>query len=644
MKHLSTAIRVPIEPNDPAICREENLCIQCGNCKNICHNRQGVAGYFDLEKTGNCGICIHCGQCINYCPVDSLHEKFDYQHVREILRNSDKTVFVQTSPSTRVGISEACGMAVGTFGEGKLVSALKKLGFKYVFDANFAADLTVMEDASELVARLTTPDSPLPMFTSCCPAWVKFAELFYPQILPNLSTARSPLLMVGPTLKCHYAKKFGINPNDVYNVAVTPCTAKKFEITREEFNSSGKYNNNSQMRDMDAIITVRELAKWLKEENIDFETLPDTPYDSLCGSGAGAIFANSGGVMEAALRTANYLLTGADVPKDFLNLTPVRGMDGVKEATVEIAGKKIRACVIHTTNNARKFLDDFANNSKKYDFIEVMACLGGCIGGGGQPKCDNDYREDVIKARIAAIYKRDNQMAIRYSHHNPEIQALYKDFYGKPLSKLAEDLLHSSYKSRAETLNVNNTTNLNKLGGKIMDFKTSKTAANLAYAFAGESQARNRYTFFASVAKKEGYEQISSIFEATANNEKEHAKLWFKALSGIGNTMENLAAAAAGEHEEWTHMYKEFSEVARAEGFDALADQLAEVAKIEKRHEERYRKLLANIKNGEVFARPEAKRWECRNCGHIHVGEKAPETCPACKHPQAYFEITAENF
>ena len=451
-KHLSTAIRVPIEPDDPSIVRDEDRCIRCGQCARICRERQSVAGYFTLEKTGGVGICIECGQCINYCPVDSLHERYEVRRVEAALADPDRVVFVQTSPSTRVGIGEACGLPVGSFSEGKLVSALKKLGFKYVFDTNFAADLTIMEEASELAARLSDPNAKLPMFTSCCPAWVKFAELFFPRYLGHLSSSRSPLLMSGPTLKTFYAKKYGFDPKKIYNVAVTPCTAKKFEITRPEFNAAGRKLEIPGMRDFDAILTVRELAAWLSRQGIDFASLPDTPYDRLFGSGAGAIFANTGGVMEAALRTAHWLLTGQEAPADFLALTPVRGMDGIREAVVEIAGRKIRVCVAHTTANARLLLADFANTRARYDFIEVMTCRGGCIGGGGQPKCDNTQRDQVVAKRIAAVYDRDARMKIRCSHDNPEIQELYREFYGEPLSELAEALLHTSYHSRAAEL------------------------------------------------------------------------------------------------------------------------------------------------------------------------------------------------
>lgn len=662
MQHKSTTIRVPIEPDDPSIIREESSCIECGTCSRICHERQAVAGYFTLEQTGNHAICIECGQCINYCPVNSLQERDALQTVKTTLRQPDRVIFIQTSPSTRVGISECFGMPVGTFSEGKLVTALKRLGFHYVFDTNFAADLTIMEEATELVNRILSSDANLPMFTSCCPAWVKYIELFFPQYLPYVSTSRSPLLMSGPTLKFFYAKKYGLKPEKIFNVAVAPCTAKKMEITREEFTSTGRHLNINGIRDFDAILTVRELGKWLAAEGIDFASLPETPYDSLCGSGAGAIFATTGGVMEAALRTAYYFLTGQDAPEKFMTLQSVRGLEEIKESTVTIGKRKIRCCVIHTTEVARRLLSDFNNTAKKYDFIEVMACRGGCIGGGGQPKCDNTIRDRVIAKRIAAIYQRDAALPIRCSYQNPEIQELYHDFYGNPMSELAESLLHTHYHSRAGELHVPGspakTAEINTSTRPVMpdnltvpliqennmELKGSKTAANLAYAFAGESQARNKYTYFASVARKEGYEQIADFFEQTANNEKEHAKLWFKALGGLGDTMANLLAAAEGEHEEWTQMYKNFAEIAREEGFTALAAQFEGVAKIEKRHEERYRKLAANLESGEVWVRTGENRWECRNCGHIYIGEKAPEVCPVCKHPKAYFQLEITNF
>lgn len=681
-KHLSTSVRVPIEADNPSIVRNESLCIKCGQCRNVCTSPIGVLETYALEQTGDRAICIHCGQCANVCPVGSITEVYEYQKVKAAVQDKDKIVIVSTSPSVRVALGEEFGLPKGTFVQGKMVALLRALGVDYVLDTNFAADLTIVEEASELLARITgETDKPLPQFTSCCPAWVKFAETYYPELLPHISTAKSPIGMQGPTIKTYFAQKMGIDPRKIVNVALTPCTAKKFEIRREEMNAAGQQLGISELRDMDNVITTRELALWAKEAGVDFAGLEDSEFDKLMGeaSGAGVIFGNTGGVMEAALRTAYAYLTGEQPPKEILRLEPVRGYAGLREASVELAGRVINVAVVHGTENVRKLI---AAGIEKYHFIEVMTCPGGCIGGGGQPK-DFAYDADAArKARIEGLYERDAEMELQLSHENKEIKQLYQEFYGAPLSELAEAMLHTAYQDRSADLKKGEKKKMTKwkcsicgyiyegeelpadficplckqgadkfvkiedapAGKEKNPYAGTKTEKNLLEAFAGESMARNKYTYFAKVAQEAGFEQIAALFLQTAENEKEHAQLWFKALGELGDTAENLLHAAEGENHEWTDMYVRMAREADAEGFHELAEQFRGVAAIEKRHEERYRALLHNVEAQQVFAKSEVRIWECRKCGHIVVGTKAPEVCPICKNPQAYFEIHTINY
>lgn len=681
-KHLSTSVRVPIEADNPSIVRNESLCVKCGQCRNVCTSPIGVLGTYALEQTGDRAICIHCGQCANVCPVDSITEVYEYPEVKAAVEDKDKIVIVSTSPSVRVALGEEFGLPKGAFVQGKMVALLRALGVDYVLDTNFAADLTIVEEASELLARITgATDKPLPQFTSCCPAWVKFAETYYPELLPHISTAKSPIGMQGPTIKTYFAQKMGIDPRKIVNVALTPCTAKKFEIRREEMNAAGQKLDIPELRDMDNVITTRELALWAKEAGIDFVSLEDSDFDKLMGeaSGAGVIFGNTGGVMEAALRTAYAYFTGEQPPKEMLKLEPVRGYDGLREASVELAGRVINVAVVHGTENVRKLV---AAGIEKYHFIEVMTCPGGCIGGGGQPK-DFAYDADAArKARIEGLYERDAEMELHLSHENKEIQRLYQEFYDEPLSELAESMLHTTYQDRSADLTKGARKKMTKwkcsicgyiyegeelpadfvcpickqgadkfvkiedtpAGKEKNPYAGTKTEKNLLEAFAGESMARNKYTYFAKVAQEAGFEQIAALFLQTAENEKEHAQLWFKALGELGDTAENLLHAAEGENHEWTDMYVRMAREADAEGFHELAEQFRGVAAIEKRHEERYRALLHNVEAQQVFAKSEVRIWECRKCGHIVVGTKAPEVCPICKNPQAYFEIHTINY
>lgn len=453
-KHQFKEIRVPIEVDNVSIMRDEEKCIKCGQCKRICTEEIGIAKMFDLDKTNDIAICINCGQCANVCPVSSITEVYEYDKVKEAINNPDKVVIFSTSPSVRVAIGEEFGMELGTYAEDKMVSALRKLGANYVLDTTFAADLTIIEEASELIERITKKTKPLPQFTSCCPAWVNFVETFYPQYIDNLSTAKSPIGMQGPTIKTYFAHKMGINVNDIVNVAVTPCTAKKFEIRRDEMNDSAEYNNIDNLRDMDFVITTRELAKWINEENINFNDLEPSTYDSLMerGTGAGIIFGNTGGVMEAAVRTAYYYLTNNQPTEGLYNLQAIRGLDGVKEAAFKINDTELKIAVIHGTENARLFIEKMESEKLHFDFVEVMTCRGGCIGGGGQPK-DKEFLGDKLREkRIKGLYDKDADMELRNSYENPDIIEVYKQFYNKPLSDLAEKMLHTSYNDKSSIL------------------------------------------------------------------------------------------------------------------------------------------------------------------------------------------------
>lgn len=454
LNHLPLSVRVPIEADNPSIVRWEEKCIRCGMCKEVCATRMGVHGTYTLEETGGKAVCIYCGQCANVCPVDSITERDECAQVRQAIADPDKVVVVSTSPAVRAALGEAFGMEPGAFVEGKMVALLRTLGADYVLDTNFAADLTIVEEASELIRRITQGDRPLPQFTSCCPGWIHFAEIYAPELLPHLSSAKSPIGMQGPTVKTYFAQQMGLDPRQIVHVALTPCTAKKFEIRREELHAAGDYHGVPGMRDTDQVITTRELARWAKEAGIAWEGLEDSAYDSLMGqaSGAGVIFGNTGGVMEAALRTAYAYLTGEKAPSRLLQMEPVRGYEGVREAQVEMGTLTLRVAVIYGTANARRFLEEMKTQGTQYHFVEVMACPGGCIGGGGQPKNLMKDADEIRQRRIAALYRRDGSMALRTSHENPEIQAVYESFYGHPLSELAERMLHTTYRDQSGIL------------------------------------------------------------------------------------------------------------------------------------------------------------------------------------------------
>ncbi|MBR2737638.1 MAG: [Lachnospiraceae bacterium] len=446
-KHSPTRLRVPVERDNPAVMRYSMNCISCGSCARACLEQVGVAGAFDLEKTGDRAVCTYCGQCVAECTGFAMQPKTSIAAARAAIADPSKIVIASTSPAVRVSIGEAFGLPEGTMAEGKLIALLRALGFDRVLDTNTAADMTIMEEASELVRRIRE-GGPLPMFTSCCPSWVRFAEIFRPEILPNISTAKSPIGMQGATVKTWYAQAEGLDPANIVHIAITPCTAKKAEILRPELNASGAG------QDTDLVVTIRELAEWAVREDIDYFALEDDYYDDLMGdaSGAGAIFGTTGGVMEAALRTGYYLLNGVNPPARFFELGEVRGYQGVREASVDMGAMTLNVAVIHGTANARKFLDEAAVNGKEYHFIEVMTCPGGCIGGGGQPKHFSVRGCIPPAARGEALRAKDEASAVRCSHENPQIRRIYDEFYGAPLSEKAENALHTYYTDKSAAL------------------------------------------------------------------------------------------------------------------------------------------------------------------------------------------------
>ena len=437
MKYKFSNVRVPIDKDNVSICRKESLCIKCGACKNVCSFNVGVYGNYDLNKV-NKAICVNCGQCSLVCPTKSISEVNDYSKLKKLMKNNKIKVF-QIAPAVRASLGEEFGIEIGTNVEGKIVTALKKLGADYVFDTTFGADLTIMEEANELVDRIKNKKV-LPMFTSCCPAWVKFVETFYPEFIPNLSSCKSPILMQGAIIKNYFAELNNINKKKIITVAVTPCTAKKYEIKREEFNN-----------DIDFVITTRELANWIREEKINFNKLKDSKFDNIMsrGSGAGIIFGNSGGVMESALRTADYILTGK---KNVLKIEDTRGFINIKESVVKIGEYKLKVAVINGTGDAKKILEKLKAGEVNYDFIEVMGCEGGCIAGGGQPRVHFPVTGEIKRKRKDCLFELDDNCKLRYSYENPDIIKLYDEYLEKPLSKKSKDILHTHYVNRSKDL------------------------------------------------------------------------------------------------------------------------------------------------------------------------------------------------
>ena len=438
----------------PSIERDFNKCILCRRCIAACKNVQKI-GAIDCisrgfkscistvgDKSLNDVNCTFCGQCIEACPTGALHEKETINDVWVKLKDKDTYVIVQTAPAVRVALGEEFGMDIGTNVTGKMVTALKRLGFDKIFDTNTGADFTIMEEANEFVQRIQN-NGVLPMITSCSPGWVRYIEMNYPELLPHLSTCKSPHEMLGAILKTYYAKKEGIDPKNIYVVSVMPCIAKKFERQRDELKNNDLYN-------VDNVITTRELSRMIKQANIEFNKLEDSKFDLPLGeaTGAGAIFGTTGGVMEAALRTAQDTLTGKDLNE--IDFKEVRGGKGIKKSKVNIAGKDLKVVAASGLANAKEILEEIKNKKADYQFVEIMACPGGCVMGGGQPIKSSKIQSevDVRKLRADALYSIDEKSVIRKSHENPVINKVYDEFLEKPGSHIAHELLHTSYKER----------------------------------------------------------------------------------------------------------------------------------------------------------------------------------------------------
>ena len=440
-----------IDDKSPSIVRDFNKCILCRRCVATCKNVQNI-GAIECTKRGfdscistacdqslNDVDCTLCGQCIASCPTGALHEKDNTQEVWDMIHDKDTYTIVQTAPAVRVALGEEFGLPIGTNVKGKMVTALKRLGFDKVFDTNTGADFTIMEEANEFINRITNGET-MPMMTSCCPAWVRFAEKNYPDLLDHLSSCKSPHQMFGGVLKSYYAKKNNIDPEKIKVISVMPCVAKKFEKTRSEMEADG-------LRDVDAVITTRELARMIKQHDIEFTELEDDEFENPMGeaTGAAAIFGVTGGVMEAALRTAADTLEGKDLKE--INYEAVRGKEGIKKASVNIAGKEIKIVVASGLKNARIIMDEIRSGKADYQFVEIMACPGGCIMGGGQPIKSSKIRStvDVHKLRSDAIYSIDEKSTIRKSHENPVVIEIYKEFFEKPCGHLSHKYLHTEY-------------------------------------------------------------------------------------------------------------------------------------------------------------------------------------------------------
>ncbi len=457
-----------IDRSSPSFIKDDSKCIRCQRCVRTCSELQHVSAIAVANKGAHQKIssfhdkpmslvvCTNCGQCVNRCPTGALVEKTYIDQVWDAIYDTDKHVVVQTAPAVRVALGEDLGYEPGERVTGKMVNALKQLGFDSVLDTDFSADLTIMEEGTELLVRLknalTQNDKKvsLPMFTSCSPGWIKFIEHKYPDFLPNLSSCKSPQQMFGALAKTFYAKKRNLDPSKIVSVSIMPCTAKKYEADRPEMRSSG-------YKDVDYVLTTRELAVMIKQAGIDFRNLEEANYDSIMGesTGAAVIFGATGGVMEAALRTAYEIVTGREVPFGNLNITPVRGMDGVKEASVKIEGcvddwkflegVELKVAIAHGLLNADKIMKLVKSGKAVYHFIEIMACPGGCIGGGGQPIPTSMA---IRQKRMQAIYAEDENKALRKSHENPDVIAIYKEFLDQPNSHKSHELLHTHYLER----------------------------------------------------------------------------------------------------------------------------------------------------------------------------------------------------
>ncbi len=446
------------EDTSPAIIRDVDKCIMCRRCEMMCNEVQTVGvlsainrGFYSVvspafEMNLDHSVCTYCGQCVAVCPTGALTEVDETGKVIRALSDPSKTVIVQTAPAVRAALGEEFGMDPGTLVTGKLVAALRRLGFDYVFDTDFAADLTIMEEGTELLNRLSKhlagdKNVKLPILTSCCPAWVKFFEHQFPEMKDIPSTARSPQQMFGSVAKTYFAQKLNIKREDLVVVSIMPCVAKKYECGRDEF----KVNGNP---DVDYAITTRELAALIKISNVDFRTLPNEEFDNPLGesTGAGVIFGTTGGVIEAAVRTAYELFTKKELPR--LDFDELRGMEGIRKATIDFNGLPINIGIAHGLGNARRLLEDIQAGKSEFHAIEIMSCPGGCIGGGGQPY--HHGNAEILKKRQMALYQEDKNKKLRKSHENPYIIELYKEFFGHPMSEKAHHLLHTEYFDRTE--------------------------------------------------------------------------------------------------------------------------------------------------------------------------------------------------
>lgn len=446
---------VEIDSSAAHMTRDNSKCILCRRCVAACAVTQGIgviganergfatqiASAFDMNLADT--ACVSCGQCITACPTGALTEKDDTQKVLDAIADPDKFVVVQAAPAVRASLGEAFGLPIGTNVEGKMIAAMRRLGFDKVFDTNFSADLTIMEEANEFIDRVKN-GGVLPMITSCSPGWIRYCENYFPEFIPNLSTCKSPQQMFGAVVKTYYAQKLGKNPEDIVSVSVMPCTAKKYEIGREDQSAAG-------IPDLDITITTRELSRLIKQAGIMFNDLPDEVCDSPLGTGTGAavIFGATGGVMEAALRTAVWTLTGKpdNTPVEFKE---VRGVEGIKEATYNVAGMEVKVAVASGLANAKALLKKVKAGEASYHFIEIMGCPGGCVNGGGQiiqPASVRNFT-DIREERAKVLYGIDEANTLRFSHENPDVKALYDEFFGEPNSHKAHEILHTSYKAQ----------------------------------------------------------------------------------------------------------------------------------------------------------------------------------------------------